>query len=128
MSRMNPISVKVGDQVLMRPDFGSGDPIHVTVTGVGTQHGREVFDYKVSENFYGYWAYLHQVDSVLPKTINVGDVYASVEIKGMTVTILYVGPDKEHCFGQVDFEGRISYDTFKHTYLSEPHWTKKEDE
>lgn len=61
---VTPVSItdiRIGQTVILRPEFGRLAPIRVVVTGKGIHKGEPVIDYDRS------WAYMHQVDEIIPK-------------------------------------------------------------
>jgi hypothetical protein len=58
--------LRAGSIVILRPDFGSGNPVQVMITGVEEQgkNGKDVVDYVYPDGARR-WAYTHQIDKVI---------------------------------------------------------------
>jgi hypothetical protein len=54
--------IVVGARVVLRPGFGMDAPVVATVSGFGIKNGRHLIDYDDGTR----WAYLDQVDVILP--------------------------------------------------------------
>lgn len=60
-------NIRQGSKVIVRPDFGMGTPIEVTVAELipSIKNGQDGFDYRTKGATGFNWAYLNQIDKVV---------------------------------------------------------------
>ena len=61
-------TVNIDDVLTIRPVFGAGMPVTITVSGIGEKNGRPLFDYIAQEGGLR-WAYETQIERRHHETI-----------------------------------------------------------